>query len=145
MAGVATSQQGGRGHLAHHLVMLDQVLEHAREFDVIIFTPITFIFQSPVFACSSCYDVAWPARSRSGPGLRSLSRCTCYLNFEFPTGTSALGKLGGGHGLPPELFPFQPNPGNLFGFSWRISPEKRANLERSKSRSGQECHSKLPP
>src|SRR6185369_10340545 len=89
-----------------------------------------------VSACSSYYDITWPARySRSGPGLRSVSRCSCYFNFERSTETSALGELGGNYlpWLATRPMPISAKSWNVPGFSWTdIARKARGSSDRNR-------------
>ena len=118
-------------HLAHHLVMIDQVLEHARDFDVIHFhtdylhfpvsryLPVPHITTLhgrldipdliPVYDRFRDISVISISNAQRKPLPRANWAGTVY------------------HGLPPDLFQFQPNRGSYLAFLGRISPEKRAD------------------
>ena len=118
-------------HLAHHLVMIDQVLEHAREFDVIHFHtdylhfPVSRYLPVPhVTTLHGRLDIPdlIPVydRFRNIPVISISNAQRRPLPWANWTGTIY-------HGLPPDLFRFQPNPGTYLAFLGRISPEKRAD------------------
>ena len=118
-------------HLAHHLVMMDQVLEHARNFDVIHFhtdylhfplaryVPIPHVTtlhgRLDIPDLIPVYD-----RFRDIPVISISNAQRKPLPWANWAGTIY-------HGLPPDLFRFQPNPGTYLAFLGRISPEKRAD------------------
>ena len=118
-------------HLAHHLVMIDRVLEHARDFDVIHFHidylhfPASRYLRVPHITTLHgrldlpdlipVYD-----RFRDVPVI-SIS------NAQRQPLPSANWVATIYHGLPQELFRFQPNPGNYLAFLGRICREKRAD------------------
>src|SRR6266496_3232149 len=118
-------------HLAHHLVMLDQVLEHAREFDVIHFH--TDYLHFPVSRYLSVPHITTLHDRLDIPDLVSVYDRFCDIPVisisnaqrrPLPWANWA-GTIY--HGLPPDLFGFQPNPGTYLAFLGRISPEKRAD------------------
>jgi glycosyltransferase involved in cell wall biosynthesis len=118
-------------HLAHHLVMIDQVLEHARDFDVIHFHTDYLHFLASRYLCVPhittlhgrldlpdlipVYD-----RFRDIPVISISNAQRKPLPSANWVGTIY-------HGLPQELFQFQPNPGNYLAFLGRICAEKRAD------------------
>jgi glycosyltransferase involved in cell wall biosynthesis len=118
-------------HLAHHLVMIDRVLEHARDFDVIHFHidylhfPASRYLRVPHITTLHgrldlpdlipVYD-----RFRDIPVISISNAQQRPLPSANWVGTIY-------HGLPQELFRFQPNPGNYLAFLGRISREKRAD------------------
>jgi glycosyltransferase involved in cell wall biosynthesis len=118
-------------HLAHHLVMIDRVLENARDFDVIHFHtdylhfPASRYLRVPHITTLHgrldlpdlipVYD-----RFRDIPVISISNAQRRPLPSANWVGTIY-------HGLPQELFRFQPNPGNYLAFLGRISREKRAD------------------
>ena len=118
-------------HLAHHLVMIDRVLEHARDFDVIHFHtdylhfPASRYLRVPHITTLHgrldlpdlipVYD-----RFRDIPVISISNAQRRPLPSANWVGTIH-------HGLPQELFRFQPNPGNYLAFLGRICREKRAD------------------
>jgi glycosyltransferase involved in cell wall biosynthesis len=123
--------KGSVDHLAHHLVMLDQVLEHAREFDVIHFHtdylhfPVSRYLPVPhITTLHGRLDIPdlVPVydRFRDIPVVSISNAQRKPLPWANWVGTIY-------HGLPQELFRFQPNPGTYLAFLGRISPEKRAD------------------
>lgn len=118
-------------HLAHHLVMIDQVLEHAHDFDVIHFHtdylhfPVSRYISVPhITTLHGRLDIPdlIPVydRFRDIPVISISNAQRKPLPWANWAGTIY-------HGLPPELFRFQPNPGTYLAFLGRISPEKRAD------------------
>jgi glycosyltransferase involved in cell wall biosynthesis len=118
-------------HLAHHLVMIDQVLEQARNFDVIHFHtdylhfPVARYLPVPhVTTLHGRLDIPdlIPVydRFRDIPVISISNAQRKPLPWANWAGTIY-------HGLPPDFFRFQPNPGNYLAFLGRISPEKRAD------------------
>jgi glycosyltransferase involved in cell wall biosynthesis len=118
-------------HLAHHLVMIDQVLEHARDFDVIHFHtdylhfPVSRYLPVPhVTTLHGRLDipdlVPIYGRFRDVPVISISKAQREPLPWANWVGTIY-------HGLPQDLFRFQPNPGTYLAFLGRISPEKRAD------------------
>jgi len=118
-------------HLAHHLVMIDQVFEHARDFDVIHFHtdylhfPVSRYLPVPhVTTLHGRLDipdlVPVYARFHDIPVISISNAQREPLPWANWVGTIY-------HGLPQDLFRFQPNPGTYLAFLGRISPEKRAD------------------
>jgi glycosyltransferase involved in cell wall biosynthesis len=118
-------------HLAHHLVMMDQVLEHARNFDVIHFHtdylhfPVSRYLAVPhITTLHGRLDIPdlIPVydRFRDIPVISISNAQRKPLPWANWAGTIY-------HGLPPDLFRFQPNPGTYLAFLGRVSPEKRAD------------------
>lgn len=118
-------------HVAHHIAMIDKVLEHARDFDVIHFHtdylhfPVSRYFPVPhITTLHGRLDIPdlMPLydRFRDIP-LISISKAQQkplpWVNWVDTVY----------HGLPKELFQFQPNFGTYLAFLGRISPEKRAD------------------
>jgi glycosyltransferase involved in cell wall biosynthesis len=118
-------------HLAHHLVMIDRVLEHARDFDVIHFHTDYLHFSASRYLrvphittlhgrldlpdLIPVYD-----RFRHIPVISISNAQRRPLPSANWVGTIY-------HGLPQELFRLQPNPGNYLAFLGRICREKRAD------------------
>jgi glycosyltransferase involved in cell wall biosynthesis len=118
-------------HLAHHLVMMDQVLEHARNFDVIHFH--TDYLHFPVARYVPVPHVTTLHGRLDIPDLvpvydrfRDIPVVSISNAQRKPLPSANwVGTIY--HGLPQELFQFQPNPGNYLAFLGRISREKRAD------------------
>ena len=118
-------------HLAHHLVMIDRVLEHARDFDVIHFH--TDYFHFPVSRYLPVPHITTLHGRLDLPDLvpvydrfRDVSLISISNAQREPLPSANWVKTVY-HGLPPELFQFRPNPGNYLAFLGRISREKRAD------------------
>ncbi|HEU5235615.1 MAG TPA: glycosyltransferase family 4 protein [Pyrinomonadaceae bacterium] len=118
-------------HLAHHIVMIDQVLEHARDFDVIHFHtdylhfPVSRYLPVPhITTLHGRLDlpdlVPVYDRFRDVPVISISNAQREPLPWANWVKTVY-------HGLPQELFRFRPNPGNYLAFLGRISREKRAD------------------
>src|SRR4030095_8990964 len=118
-------------HLAHQVLMIDQVLEHAREFDVIHFHTDYLHFpvsrHLPVPNITTLHGrldipdlVPLYERFRDMP-LISISNAQreplSWANWQATIY----------HGLPRKLFQFRPKSGDYLAFLGRISPEKRAD------------------
>jgi glycosyltransferase involved in cell wall biosynthesis len=118
-------------HLAHHVVMIDRVLEHALDFDVIHFHtdylhfPVSRYLPVPHITTLHgrldmpdlipVYD-----RFRDVPVISISNAQRKPLPWANWVGTIY-------HGLPQALLRFRPNPGTYLAFLGRISPEKRAD------------------
>jgi glycosyltransferase involved in cell wall biosynthesis len=118
-------------HLAHQVLMIDQVLEHAPEFDVIHFH--TDYLHFPV------------ARSLSVPHITTLhgrldipDLVPLYERFQsipiISVSNAQREPLAWAnwqatiyHGLPKDLLRFHPDPGDYLAFLGRICPEKRVD------------------
>ena len=118
-------------HLAHHLVMIDRVLEHARDFDVIHFH--TDYLHFPVSRYLPVPHITTLHGRLDLPDLvpvydrfRDVSLISISNAQREPLPLANWVKTIY-HGLPPELFQFRPNPGNYLAFLGRISREKRAD------------------
>jgi len=118
-------------HLTHHLVMIDRVLEHAFDFDVIHFHtdylhfPISRYLSVPhVTTLHGRLDlpdlVPVYDRFRDVPVISISNAQREPLPLANWLGTIY-------HGLPQDLFRFRPDPGTYLAFLGRISPEKRAD------------------
>ena len=121
-----------RDHLAPHIWMLEQVAARAREFDVIHFhiSPLHF----PVMRRLS--NAAHVTTLHGRLDLEELQ--PLYREFaDMPVVSISdaqrqpLREAGWistvHHGLPRDLFTFQPNPDGYLAFLGRISPEKRVD------------------
>lgn len=115
--------------LAYHVVMLDEVIESASEFDVIHFNidywhfPLSKWLRLPAVTTLhgrlDLPDLApLYARFRNVP-LVSIS------DAQRKPLPSANWMATVHHGLPPELFSFRERPGEYLAFLGRVSPEKR--------------------
>ena len=118
-------------HLAHHLVMMDRVLEHALDFDVIHFHtdylhfPVSRYLPVPhITTLHGRLDmpdlIPVYERFRDVPVISISNGQREPLPRANWVGTIY-------HGLPPDLLRFRPNPGTYLAFLGRISPEKRAD------------------
>ena len=118
-------------HLAHHVVMIDQVLERARDFDVIHFHtdylhfPVSRYLPVPnITTLHGRLDIPdlVPVyhRFRDIPVISISNAQRQPLPWANWVGTVY-------HGLPQNLFQFQQNPGTYLAFLGRVSPEKRAD------------------
>jgi glycosyltransferase involved in cell wall biosynthesis len=134
--------------IAREVILIDQVVEHAREFDVIHFH--TDYVHFPVSRCLSVPHVTTLhgrldipdivplfERFRSVP-LISISNAQReplpWANWQATIY----------HGLPKDLFRFHPDPGHYLAFLGRICP-KSAWTEPLKSPGASECLLRLPP
>lgn len=118
-----------RDHLCHHMVLIDQVLEYAEEFDVIHFH-IDYLH----YPTTQRLDVPHVTTLHGRLDLPDLA--SLYQRFEHVPLVSISNsqrqplpsvnwKGTVYHGLPPELLPFQPKPEGYLAFVGRVSPEKR--------------------
>jgi glycosyltransferase involved in cell wall biosynthesis len=118
-------------HLAHHLVMIDRVLEYARDFDVIHFHtdylhfPASRYLQVPhITTLHGRLDL--PDLIPVYDHFRDIPVISISNAQQRPLPSANwVGTIY--HGLPQDLFRFQPNPGNYLAFLGRISREKRAD------------------
>lgn len=132
---VACSDSGLRlsgiaDHTSHTIAMLDQVRNRAQEFDIIHFH--IDILQFPIFQRLSHKCVTSLHGRLDLPGLRPA-----YKTFPFmPLVSISLSQRNGlaesvnwvgnvYHGLPEQLYPFNPKPGRYLAFLGRIAREKR--------------------
>ncbi len=118
-----------RDALAPHVRMLGQVYQQAREFDIIhchtdyLGLPLTRFTDTPtVITLHGRLDIPEIAplyRDYSEVPLVSIS------NAQRAPLSDANWIATVHHGLPPDLFPFEPRPDSYLLFLGRISPEKR--------------------
>jgi glycosyltransferase involved in cell wall biosynthesis len=117
--------------VARELVLLDQVVEHAREFDVIH-------FHTGYLHLAICRYLPVPHIATLHGRLDTPDLIPLYERFrDIPTiSISNAQREPSGlpnwqatiyHGLPKNLFRFHPNSGDYLAFLGRISPEKRAD------------------
>ncbi len=117
--------------MAHHVLMLEQVSQHAHEFDVVHFHidylhfPVSRRASVPhVTTLHGRLDlpdlVPLYEQFRDMPVLSISNAQREPLPWANWQGTIY-------HGLPEDLFQFRPKPGNYLAFLGRISPEKRVD------------------
>lgn len=117
--------------MAHHVLMLERVFQHAREFDVIHFHVDHLHF--PLARRQAINHVTTLHGRLDIPDLAPL-----YQEFrEMPVVSIsdaqrkplawANWQATVYHGLPDDLYKFRPEPGAYFAFLGRISPEKRVD------------------
>ena len=117
--------------MAHHVLMLEQVSQHAHEFDVVHFHidylhfPLSRRASIPhVTTLHGRLDlpdlVPLYEQFRDMPILSISNAQREPLPWANWQGTVY-------HGLPEDLFRFRPKPGNYLAFLGRISPEKRVD------------------
>jgi glycosyltransferase involved in cell wall biosynthesis len=121
---------GIRDHTASTLVMLDQVHKRAADFDIINFhiDLLQFpMFQSVFGKCVTTLhgrldlpDFHPVFRAFPGMPLISISK---HQRFPMPKGLNWAATIH--HGLPPDLYRFDPIGGDYLVFLGRIAPEKR--------------------
>jgi glycosyltransferase involved in cell wall biosynthesis len=115
--------------LAHHIVMLDDVMQHASEFDIIHFH-IDYLH----FPVCKYIDVPWLSTVHGRLDLRDL--IPLYRRYiSAPITSISLGQRkplawanwAGNvyHGIPVNLHAFRPKQGDYLAFLGRMSPEKR--------------------
>jgi glycosyltransferase involved in cell wall biosynthesis len=120
---------GCRDPLAYHLVMLDQVLDAAGDFDIVHFhldyLQLPFAQRMPVPALTTMHsrldlpEMQMVHRRFGDQPLVSISRAQ-----RRPMGwANWLATVH--HGVPTQLYPFSPRAGSYLAFLGRISPEKR--------------------
>ncbi len=118
-------------HLAHHVVMLDRVLQRAHEFDVIHFhldyLHFPFVRRFSVRHLTTLHgrlDIPDLAplyeQFRDIPVISISDAQREPLPWANWRGTIY-------HGLPEDLFHFRPNRGSYLAFLGRIAPEKRVD------------------
>jgi glycosyltransferase involved in cell wall biosynthesis len=118
-------------HLAHHVVMLDRLFQRAHEFDVIHFHldylhfPFVHRFSVPhITTLHGRLDIPDLAplyeQFRDIPVISISDAQREPLPWANWRGTIY-------HGLPEEMFHFQPNRGSYLAFLGRIAPEKRVD------------------
>ena len=118
-------------NLAHHFVMLDEVLERAHQFDVIHFHVDYVHF--PLSKISGYAQVTTLHGRLDSPDLAPLYRkyktmplISISLNQRKPLPwANWVGNVY--HGLPIDLLPFGDGRGKYLAFLGRISPEKRVD------------------
>ena len=120
---------GCRDPMAYHLVMLDQVFESAREFDIVHFH-LDYL-QLP-FARRLAVPSVTTLHSRLDvPEMQMVHRrfgevpLVSISHAQRLPMASANWVANVHHGLPPQLYPFSARPGSYLAFLGRISPEKR--------------------
>lgn len=117
--------------LAHHVLMLDRVIRQANEFDIVHFH-IDYLH----YPLSRYLDIPQLTTLHGRLDLPDLQ--PLYRQFrEMPVVSisdaqrkplPSAGWLGTvHHGLPDDLYTFQPEPGDYLLFLGRISPEKRVD------------------
>jgi glycosyltransferase involved in cell wall biosynthesis len=117
--------------VAPHVVMLEHVLKRADEFDIVHFhvAPLHFLLAR---RCLPAHVTTLHGRldlPELGPLYREFSDIPCVsisdaqrLPLQHANWVATVP-----HGLPRDLFAFQPRPGSYFAFLGRISPEKRVD------------------
>jgi glycosyltransferase involved in cell wall biosynthesis len=116
---------------AHHVVMLDQVFQHAHEFDVIHFHIDYLHF--PFMRRLSVPHVTTLHGRLDMPDLAPLYEqfrdmpVISISNAQRKPLPWANWRETIYHGLPKDLFRFHPSSGDYLAFLGRISPEKRAD------------------
>lgn len=122
---------GSHDMVAPHVVMLEEVLKRADEFDVVHFhiAPLHF---SIARRCLEAHVTTLHGRldlPELGPLYREFSDVPCVsisdaqrLPLPHAHWVATIP-----HGLPPGLLPFSAQPGSYFAFLGRISPEKRVD------------------
>jgi glycosyltransferase involved in cell wall biosynthesis len=120
-----------RDQLAHHYVMLENVFQHAGEFDIIHFhvdyLHFPFSSREPVTHVTTLHGrldlpdlVPLYQRFRDMPVI-SISNAQReplpWANWQATVY----------HGLPADLYRYRPEPGSYLAFLGRISPEKRVD------------------
>ncbi|GAC1664311.1 MAG: glycosyltransferase family 4 protein [Candidatus Acidiferrum sp.] len=117
--------------LAHHVIMLDDVMRQAGEFDIIHFHIDYLHF--PLSRCCNLPSVTTLHGRLDLPDLAPLYRrfrtaplISISLAQRKPLPwANWVGNVY--HGLPTQLYPFYPKPGEYLAFLGRISPEKRVD------------------
>jgi glycosyltransferase involved in cell wall biosynthesis len=118
-------------YMAHHLVMLDRMFQHAHEFDVVHFhidyLHFPFVVRSSVPHVTTLHgrldmpDLApLYEQFRDMPVISISNAQREPLPWANWRGTIY-------HGLPENLFQFRPNRGSYLAFLGRIAPEKRVD------------------
>ena len=118
-------------HLAHHLVMLEEVLERADQFDIIHFHIDYLHF--PLSKLSGLAHLSTLHGRLDSPDLvplfrkyKSMPLSSISLNQRKPLPwVNWVGNVY--HGLPQDLLPLGDGRGNYLAFLGRISPEKRVD------------------
>jgi glycosyltransferase involved in cell wall biosynthesis len=122
--------EGVRDHTASILVMLNEVLQRAHEFDIIHFH--VDLLQFPIFQnlFSKCVttlhgrlDLAdFHPVYRAFPAMPLVS-ISDHQRRPAPQPVNWMATIA--HGLPEALYPFSPRGGDYLAFLGRIAPEKR--------------------
>ena len=117
--------------VAREVILIDHVVEHAQEFDLIHFhssLPSFCYLSSP--ARSTCDDFARASRY-PGPGssLSAVSRCAGHLDFQRAARSLTMGKLAGHH-----LSWIAETPIPVLHWRWRLPRVSRENISRKTSR-----------
>jgi glycosyltransferase involved in cell wall biosynthesis len=116
-------------HLAHHVVMLDRVFQHAHEFDVVHFhidyLHFPFVRRSSVPHVTTLHGrLDMPDLAAVYEQFRDLPIISISNAQREPLPwANWWGTIY--HGLPQDLFHFRPNRGSYLAFLGRIAPEKR--------------------
>ncbi|HKC49854.1 MAG TPA: glycosyltransferase family 4 protein [Myxococcota bacterium] len=117
--------------VASHLLMLEQVFQRAREFDVIHahvdYLAFPFARRVPVPALTTLHGrLDLPVL---GPVFREYreQRVVSISNHQRRPLAHARWEATIHHGLPPDLFEFHAEPDDYLAFLGRISPEKRVD------------------
>jgi len=119
--------------MAHHILMLEEVLQRADEFDVIHFHVDYLHF--PLFRRQSAAHVTTLHGRLDIPDLVPLYRE--FRDIPLVSISAAQRKplpwvnwqATVYHGLPDDLYRYRPEPGRYLAFLGRISPEKRVDRE----------------
>jgi len=117
--------------LAPHVYMLEQVVKHAREFDVVHFHIAQLHF--PIARRSLPSHLTTLHGRLDLPELVPLYEefsdipCVSISEAQRAPLPHAHWLATVHHGLPPDLLSFQPEPGAYLAFLGRISPEKRVD------------------
>jgi glycosyltransferase involved in cell wall biosynthesis len=120
---------GCRDPMAYHLVMLDQVLDAAAEFDIVHFhldyLQLPFAQRLGVPAVTTMHSrLDVPELQMVHRRFRDLPLVSISQAQRRPMAwANWLATVH--HGLPPQLYPFSARPGSYLAFLGRISPEKR--------------------
>ena len=121
---------GIRDHLATMLVMLHNVRRRAQEFDVIHFH--VDLLQQPMFESIQHRTVTTMHGRLDLPDFMPIYKAFPDMPFvsisdsqraPMPKTTHWAATIH--HGLPPNLIPFKPGPGQYLAFLGRICPDKR--------------------
>jgi len=123
--------KGCRDQMAHHMLLLDQVFARAPEFDVIHFSidymhfPLSRRFPFPQLTTLhgrlDIPDLVPLYREFRDMPLVSVSDAQ-RAPLPFANWLATVH-----HGLPADLYHFQPKPGGYLAFLGRVSPEKRVD------------------